>query len=233
MLEAIDTLALDDDPNIRDIIWEFLQCTSGPFDLSRRCLGEYPGGYPMFAPIHVAVSRGKISALKFLLEDLQCDPNLESFGAFRETPLMLSLQNDSLSLDIVKLLLATPTCDVNYKTKEGYYDGEWFWGKSTLCITGWDDGIDGAYELFLRHPNVDVNLQEDEDGNTPLHEFCENGTASTAKIVKMLLDHPKINPRVKNNFGQQPLDVCRDGECPCKELLMKKLLATADDSLSN
>lgn len=72
-------------------------------------------------------------------------------------------------------------------------------------------------KLLLAHPNIDVNIQNDE--GTPLHYACE-GRRGT-EIVKELLARPEIDINLKNEREETPLHyACEYDETEIVELLL-------------
>ena len=66
--------------------------------------------------------------------------------------------------------------------------------------------------------SIHVNVP-DVYGDTPLHDAARFGHAT---VVEALLSHPEIDPTIKNNAGQTPLDVATmNGKTDIVELLTK------------
>jgi ankyrin repeat protein len=82
--------------------------------------------------------------------------------------------------------------------KQGYYTPLQYACYRDLIHNSPEDTI----ELFI-NAGADVNMQN-LDGDTALHFACENGNV---KNVEILLKH-KVNPNVRNNNEQTPLQWC-------------------------
>ena len=65
-------------------------------------------------PLHLAAHFGQLQVVKFLIEDVKCDPQANSAHeseALKRTPLMLAASNHHL--DVIKFLIESAKCDPN------------------------------------------------------------------------------------------------------------------------
>jgi len=57
-------------------------------------------------------------------------------------------------------------------------------------------------ELIRQDPGFNVNMEQDEYGQTLLHHACYENRRSA--VIPLLLAHPDINVNVKDKYGRTP-----------------------------
>ncbi|MBA3537038.1 MAG: ankyrin repeat domain-containing protein [Tatlockia sp.] len=205
-------------------------------------------------PLYFAVYDEDPYGLKLLLSHPEIDVNLATQGGV--TPLHMAAKYGNVEL--VDLLLKHPAIEINLIDNEGKMPLHTavinnFPDVVSLFLKQRDLNINRQYldmtslyisvlkklnsvtELLLNHPNIDVNLP-DEEGNTPLHiaaieknidivplllkkhtidvNLPDNDGdtplhaaihASTIGIITQLINHPEIDINALNNNGRSPL----------------------------
>ena len=62
-------------------------------------------------------------------------------------------------------------------------------------------------KVLINQKGINVNLQAD-DGETALHLARRTGRSS---VYEVLLEHPEIDPEIKNNNGNAAISLCEKG----------------------
>jgi len=57
-------------------------------------------------------------------------------------------------------------------------------------------------ELIRQDPGFDVNMVQDDSGNTLLHYACHRNQSSV--VIPLLLAHPDIDVNPRNKYGWTP-----------------------------
>jgi len=75
-------------------------------------------------------------------------------------------------------------------------------------------------ELISRDPGFDVNIEQDEHGQTLLYYACFESWCSP--VIPLLLAHPGIDINLKNRDGWTPFySACENGRISCVRELLK------------
>ena len=200
-------------------------------------------------PLHIACEEGCLDIVKLLLSKPNCDINLKvsdgvnplhiasacrfssvssyHFDCRNKTPIQIAYARGHLN--IVKLLLREPNCDVNLKDsnddtplhvacrkghtdivqciveKECHINCRNRHGNTPLHIAC-EEGCLDIVKLLLSSPNCDINIK-DSNGGTPLHAACNS---CNLRIVRALLATGKADPTIRNDQGKSPLEMTYD-----------------------
>eukprot|EP00794_Sanderia_malayensis_P018856 gene18855-20756_t len=95
-------------------------------------------------------------------------------------------------LEVIKTLIESGG-DVLARTNDGW--------QPLHCACRWNE-LDAALLLLENH--ADINSQTN-GGQTPLHLAATS--EDNARLIEMLLVHPSINPKLKNNLNETALDI--------------------------
>jgi len=145
---------------------------------------------PLSKHILEASENGDFQAVKDLLDK---DPNLiNATDKDRYTPLHRACYGDHL--EVVQLLVERGA-DLSAKT-------EMQWEPLHSCCQ-WNNVRCAA---FLIQSGANVNAAS-EGGQTPLHIAASHGACYDT--VQLLLMHPYINPKLKNNNGETATDIAK------------------------
>lgn len=144
-------------------------------------------------------------AMKVLLQHPSIDVNAQNRdGMMCALHTAAAYNRQMVSLDGLKLLLSRPEIDVNVQSRNGYTP---FF---VALYSSNGRGTEEAVEIFLRHPDVDVNIC-DYEFECPLNyairciKVPEGKVSVSERVVEMLLLHPNIDPNVVNKFNRTPL----------------------------
>jgi len=74
-------------------------------------------------------------------------------------------------------------------------------------------------ELIRQDPGFDVNMDQDGDGLTLLHEACDGESRSA--VIPLLLAHPDIDVNVKDKYGATPFFWACYGLTSCVREMLK------------
>lgn len=85
-----------------------------------------------------------------------------------------------------------------------FIDPNHFFGTNTFLTYACSQGKVELVEHLLKCPNIDVNLYETSNGNTPLMLALKS---LNFDLVKLLINHPETNINQKNYRGYSPLMV--------------------------
>lgn len=138
------------------------------------------------APLHIAVQRNDLPMASLLISN-KADVNLRS--AIGATPLMLAAAAGKMP-DMVKLLLSS---GADPRLRDRY-------GNTALILAAGAPEPDGVAELLIS-TGVDLNIQENGNGFSALHQAVLRGNRP---LVKALLG-AKANPNLTSREGDTPL----------------------------
>ncbi len=139
-----------------------------------------------------------------LLADPNIDVNMVYYG---DTPLTAAIQYSTEN--IVKLLLAHPKIDPNYRVTNDH--------NLPIIIAIESKNVE-IVKLLLEHPRIKVNVIDEASEFTPLTCAIYN---KSIEIVKLLLEHPKINVNKFDRRGDAPfLLAATESTTSILELLM-------------
>ena len=145
--------------------------------------------------LHYAALNGHVQIVRYYLEDLQMDPNIE--GEWKQSPLHIASQQGYL--EVVKCLTDEFGCD-------------------PLCV---DDenatplhraSQDGHLDVIKHLTNILISKEsfcmgKDDDGDTPLHYAALEGHLS---VVQYYLEEQAIDPDLKGQWGQTALHIASE-----------------------
>lgn len=123
-------------------------------------------------PLHAAVCENNVAMMELLL--LNSEDTINDADCLGLTPLSYATATD-ISLEITALLLGCKNIQANKRPKNGI--------TPFYCAVA--KGKQPLIELFLSHPNFNVN-EADDDLFTPLHKAA---TSNRVKVAKFLLQH--------------------------------------------
>ena len=137
--------------------------------------------------LHLAALNGELEAVKFLIEDMDCDPNLKDH--YERTPLLHAIEEGHL--DVVRYLVDTHHCDRLCPDED----------KQTPLHRAAAEGKIEVVKYFAitRQSNM---LIKDYFSSTPLHLASFNGHL---EVVKFLTEDMGCDSRFKGQFARQPL----------------------------
>jgi ankyrin repeat protein len=123
-----------------------------------------PSDNPKFFPVHIAIKHNLPKTLTKLLE--RNPESINYLADYNVSPLFLAIQYKHN--DIIKLLLDKLDKDAELVTSSDNY---------TTLAMAIKEKIDMAsiFRVLEKTPNEDLNIQNDEDGNTALHYAAQNG----------------------------------------------------------
>ncbi|PWN30043.1 ankyrin [Jaminaea rosea] len=120
-------------------------------------------------------------------------------GASPEEQLLFACRSDNL--DLFTTLTSTSDTQLNVNTTDSI-------GRTPLHLAVMYQSTDVLPQLL--EEEVDVDLQESKEGDTPLHSACRLGEEEDEErrnwIVDQLLSSG-ADPRVRNHSNQKPVDV--------------------------
>ena len=142
-------------------------------------------------PLHAACREGNIEVLEMLVTDKRCDVNIQDNN--KNTPLHTAIyyaQNE-MQLRNLQLLLDCKTCDPNQQSANGD-TALHIVSKMTLSL----EGKLQYFQLLLSTPGINPEVLNkerlapfgvtDKDGNTLLHNACEEGES---EMVQLLIEN--------------------------------------------
>jgi ankyrin repeat protein len=135
----------------------------------------------------IACCNNKIELLDILLDTLNFDINFQDYAGW--TALLESIYYGNI--DVTKKLLNLPNIDTSKVTNSG---------ANCLIMSQLSESSESweAFEIFLNHPDTDVNYSKDEN-ITPLMLAC---VLNNVEMIKALLAHPKINKKIKRKSNK-------------------------------
>ena len=136
-------------------------------------------------PLHIACREGNSKIVQHLVEELNCDPNIQN----KNEELPLHIASLQASLRIVELV---SNCDPNTKTLSGDT------ALHLACHTANSRKI--AYLLEQKGCNADI---QNANGETPLHISCHNHNLQAIKLIGEFVH----NPNLVTSCGDTPLHV--------------------------
>ena len=155
------------------------------------------------SPLIIAALLGRIKTLKVLASTKGIDLNL--VNKLRGTALCTGARNGNEK--VVEYLCTLEDVDVNLAGANG---------NTPLLLASWYARY-RTLNCLVHEQRVDVNYRRNLDGNTALHDAAIQGKE---KIAGILLGHENINPKVRNNRGQTPLDIASQNVCSFSIALM-------------
>mmetsp|Transcript_3760 Transcript_3760/g.5093 ORF Transcript_3760/g.5093 Transcript_3760/m.5093 type:complete len:521 (+) Transcript_3760:3-1565(+) len=138
--------------------------------------------------LNIACARGRLEAVKLLLEKSGIDVNLKANSG--KAPLLSA--TTAGHLDIVKELLRHPDIDPNVQDKF-----------TTMVLLVAMRTQPKIYKELLNHAAINVNLQK-KDGSTALMYAIDTGNT---KAALELLMHPDIDLEITNDKGETALEI--------------------------
>ena len=173
-----------------------------------------------------AIETRNFEITKFLL-DSGCDVNAQDFDG--EPPLLLALRKQSpgqicgrtACLDIVKLLVNHPKCNLNKVDPLTKKSAIHFATEQNMAqVVGW---------LVSSESKIECNVnQMDANGNAPLHLALLEGLTD---VVEVLVSHPKCLIKIYNKAGLTPLHICaRNGDVVNMEKILKRVKNSSENS---
>ncbi|OUR94805.1 hypothetical protein A9Q84_16990 [Halobacteriovorax marinus] len=152
-------------------------------DSIRRLIQEQVSGIPNGATLYEAAKKGNIDLVKRFLAKSDIDINENTGGS--NALLVASYYGHK---EIVRLLLARPEIKVNQRNS--------FLNASALYYAASEKRL-GVLRLLLNHPNVDVNLIDNEGYSVLAKAAVNNFQAG----VKAILQHLKIDINLSNTIN--------------------------------
>ena len=137
--------------------------------------------------LHLAALNGELEVVKFLIEDMDCDPNLKDH--YERTPLLHA--SDGGHLDVVRYLVDTHHCHPLCLDE----------GKQTPLHRAAANGKIEVIRYFATIITQQSNLLI-KDSDTPLHLASLSGHL---EVVKFLTEDMKCDPNLKDELARQPL----------------------------
>ena len=138
-------------------------------------------------PLHLAALQGHLKVIKFIIEDMKCDP--DSKGKFERTPLHHASENGHL--EVVKYLVETHDCNPLCTDKDN----------STPLHRAAANGRLEVLSYFAITRNCSI-LIGDSYNNTPLHYAALQGHL---KVIKFIIEDMKCDPDSKSQLERTPL----------------------------
>jgi ankyrin repeat protein len=112
--------------------------------------------------------------------------------ARNDTPLFVAVRNENPA--ICQLLLNDPDVDPNIRVEAGF----------TALYYAVSENLFDIVDLFLQNPRTDPNIQFQD--KTPLHVAA---VKNNARIISMLVLHPRIDPYIRDRFEATALDIAK------------------------
>lgn len=145
-------------------------------------------------PLHYAASNGHLTIVKFLIEDLMCDPNC--LTSTKKAPLHLACEKGHI--DVVNFLVVTHDCDAQCKDQNEM---------TPLHFAATGGHLDVVMCLTITH--VCSHLVRTASADTPLHHAARYGHL---EVTKFFVDDLKCDPNVMNKSRITPLHfACKNG----------------------
>jgi ankyrin repeat protein len=144
----------------------------------------------------------------------------DSEGATNNELLLVAAKQDSDDI-LEEIFSQAGTYDINYNDAIG----------NTALHYAAQFGSLTAVELLLTQPNINVNLQNKLELDTPLHKAVQykDDPSVTLEIVKLLINHG-ADPTKQNKIKQKPQQLVDPGNQELKNLLQKAALALQVDA---
>ena len=145
-------------------------------------------------PLHYAALHGHLKVIKFIIEDMKCDP--DSKGQFERTPLHHASYNGHL--EVVKYLVEThhhcnPLCtDKN---------------NSTPLHMAAAQGQLEVLSYFAITRNCSILIRNNYN-DTPLHSAALHGHL---KVIRFIIENMKCDPNCKGELEKTPLHYASEG----------------------
>ncbi|XP_053402810.1 ankyrin-1-like [Mercenaria mercenaria] len=173
-----------------------------------------------------AIETRNFGITKFLL-DAGCDINAQDFDG--EPPLLLAIRKQSpgqicgkpACLDIVKLLVNHPKCNLNKVDPLTKKSALHFATEQDMAqVVGW---------LITSKSETECNInQVDANGNSPLHLAVLEGLTD---VVEVLVNCPNCWVKVYNKAGLTPLHICaRNGDSINMQRLLRRVSGLSEMS---
>lgn len=140
-------------------------------------------------PLHIAVEKGNLLAVDFLLHEAKADPNTKSKDASGATPLHLAVKGERL--DIIEKLLSHDAIKVNLGDRY----------QATPLLRATEIQAEDVIAVLLKHPDIDVSAA-DHSGKSPLHIAHSRGDGT---LILRLMRMPPANMNIKMGGGWTPL----------------------------
>ena len=102
------------------------------------------------------------------------------------------IKKEDPDFELIRDIFEYSVVDINSKDYRGM--------TTLMCATIW--GNEKIIELLLRHPEIDVNIQDEEIGWSALIYAVYN---LQPKSVELLLKHPKIDVNVQDQWDRTAL----------------------------
>ena len=160
-------------------------------------------------PLHIACKNGNVHIIQLLLKENCNYVNvLDNHG---DTPLHIAVESVKRTVEMVKCLLESHTCNPNLQNKFGY---------APLHVASRLTNV-MVIEILTMDKRCDVNVRS-KNGNTPLHTaiFCQTESNKVERI-QCLLQSNKCDPNIKNKDGCTPLHTACNFQCfGCVKVLL-------------
>jgi ankyrin repeat protein len=179
--------------------------------------GEY--GHTLLHTACSNINNLPLQIFKLLIETLGCDVNVQNND--ENTPLHRAVDcfdpNDGGDITVLTYLLTQKGVNVNLKDGYGYTLLHWacqYINKLPL----------GIFQYLIETKGCDVNAQDDDDNDTPLHNalrYFDPNKGGDMTVLMYLLGHENVNVNIKGLCGstllhyvcatinQFPLDVLK------------------------
>jgi hypothetical protein len=141
--------------------------------------------------IHLAATKGKLSSIQFLIEQLVREKVEVKDGLYGYAPIHLA--SDKGHIDVVKYLIEQCHANAEAKIKNG----------GTPLHIASEEGHIEVVKYLIEECNVNVEAKNNY-GNTPLHVASSKGQI---EVIKYLIEQSHANVEAKNNDGRTPLHI--------------------------
>ncbi len=158
-------------------------------------------------PLYIAAMKGHALIVKALSTHPQIKINQRRYGSDGgATSLFIAAVNRCL--EVVKILLEAKNINVNQARIHQGNDGRNpLIAAAEITKTDSADDVAKATEigcLLIKYPEIDVNIQS-ADMNRSMSPLLNAATNGNEKLIKALLDHPKININIQTTGGYTAL----------------------------
>ena len=160
-------------------------------------------------PLHIACKNGNVHIIQLLLKE-NCN-YVNVLNNHGDTPLHIAVESVKRTVEMVKCLLESHTCNPNLQNKLGY---------APLHVASRLINV-MVIEILTMDKRCDVNVQS-KNGNTPLHTaiFCQT-ESNRVERIQCLLQSNKCDPNIKNKDGCTPLHTACNFQCfGCLKVLL-------------